>query len=416
MLNEYVSVNSGRAEYEVADILRAHLAEYRERYPLTAEQARVCGSLLACRTAELGGHIDKCQECGAFEISYNSCRDRHCPKCGKYKKAQWVVKQEVVLLPIPYFHLVFTIDHLINPLVRANQRLIFNLLFEAATKMLKAYARRYLGGEIGITAVLHTWGQTLNQHLHLHCIVTGGALADDGQSWQPCLGRFLFPIIELSAEYRDYFCAKLGQYLAADKVVLTGQQTVAEVEGWLEQMGAKKWEVYANYFDGPQKVYDYLSRYVHQVAISNYRIVDFSDGKVRFSYHDNHDKDPLTKLGKAKEMTLDAVEFIRRFVWHILPDRFIRIRHYGLHHASAQESKLPRARALFGLEAALPAKRELDLQEWLETFIPPEELNRCPYCQAQDTMAKYRTFSQPSGLRAFLIGLLGLRGCRRVPL
>ena len=416
MFNDYVSVNSGRAKFEVADVLRAHLAEYREQYPLTPEQARVCGSLMACRTAQLGGHIDKCGECGAYQISYNSCRDRHCPKGGKSKKAQWVLNQQVTLLPIPYFHVVFTIDHLINPLVRANGRLIFNHLFEAATKTLKAYARRYLGGEIGITAVLHTWGQTLNQHLHLHCIVTGGALAEDGQRWQPCLGRFLFPIVELSADYRDYFCAKLTRALHADSLILPQNQTKTEVEDWLEQMAAKKWEVYANYFDGPHKVYDYLSRYVHQVAISNYRIVDFSEGKVTFSYLDNHAKDPKTKIGIAKLMTLDAVEFIRRFVWHILPDRFIRIRHYGLHHSSARQSKLPLARQLLGLEPAVPPKQILDLRQWLLTFIPEDELNRCPFCKAEDSMAVERTFSDPGRFRQFLLSLLGLGAYRGVPL
>ncbi len=194
-LSNYIRVRTGRAEYEVADVLRAHLAEYKEQYPLTPEQARVCGALMACRTVQLGGHVDQCLECGAIQISYNSCRDRHCPKCGKYKKAQWVVRQEVVLLPVPYFHVVFTTDHLINQLAPANRRLIYNLLFKAATETLKVYGQQYLGGELGITAVLHTWGQKLDEHVHLHCVVTGGALSLDRERWQASLEKFLFPIV-----------------------------------------------------------------------------------------------------------------------------------------------------------------------------------------------------------------------------
>lgn len=397
-------------------MLRAHLGAYRAKYSLSREQARVCGSLMACRTAQLGGHVDQCGECGALQISYNSCRDRHCPKCCKYKKAQWVVKQEVILLPVPYFHVVFTVDHLINPLVRANQRLLFNLLFEAATQTLKAYALRYWGGEIGITAVLHTWGQTLNQHLHLHCMVTGGALAVDGQRWQGCVGRYLFPIVALSAEYRDYFCAGLEKRLAGGEVVLAAHQSEAAVRAWLGQMRSKGWEVYANYFAGAQPVYDYLSRYIQQVAISNYRISHFGQGQVSFSYVDNHDKDRQTKMGKAKQMTLDAVEFIRRFVWHILPDRFIRVRHYGLHHASARKEKLPRCRELLGLEPELPPVRELGLREWLASFIPEEELDRCPYCQAQRSLAVYRVHPDFTVLQLLFLWLFQLKGDQAVPI
>ena len=416
MLNNYISVNTGRANYEVADVLRSHLAEYKAHYRLTAEQARVCGALMACRTAELGGHVAQCSACGALQISYNSCRDRHCPKCCKYKKAQWVVRQEVVLLPAPYFHVVFTVDHLVNEVVSANRRLIYNLLFEAAPQTLKAYGQRYLGGEVGITAVLHTWGQKLDRHVHLHCVVTGGALSADGERWQGCVGRFLFPIVALSAAYRDRFCQGLRGLIERGEVQVVGQQTKADMNRKVEQMAAKAWQVYANYFEGPQPVYEYLSRYVHQVALSNYRIVNIGGGKVTFTYRDNHDKDPVTGQGKEKTLSLGAVEFIRRFLWHVLPARFVRIRHYGLHHSSARKGKLSRCRALLGLEPALPPLRELGLREWLETFIPQAELDRCPFCQAQRSMVRYRDFAGLSLFGWLVLSLLGLKGYRRAPL
>ena len=303
MLKNYISVRTGRAKYEVADVLRSYLGEYKKQYTMTRELARVCGSLMACRTAALGGHVDQCMECGAIQISYNSCRDRHCPKCGKYKKAQWVSKQEVVLLPTGYFHVVFTTDHLINKYVPANQRVIYNLLFWSAIETLKDYARRYWGGELGITVVLHTWGQTLNEHVHLHCVVTGGALSEDGESWHCAVGRYLFPIVALSAEYRDRFCEGLRKLLEKGSLKLWGDQTTAGLLDEIDQMQDKGWEVNANYFEGPQKVYEYLSRYVHQVAISNYRITNIAKGKVTFTYQNNHDKDPQTGVGKASEMT-----------------------------------------------------------------------------------------------------------------
>ena len=413
MLGDYISVKTGRAKYEVADVLRGYLSEYKRYYKITPEQARVCGALMACRTALLGGHVEQCLKCGAIAISYNSCRDRHCPKCCKYKKAQWVAKQEVMLLPVPYFHVVFTTDHLLNELVPANKRLIYNLLFKAAIETLKAYGKRYWGGELGITAVLHTWGQSLNEHVHLHCVVTGGALAEDGQRWQSCEGRYLFPIVALSADYRDRFCKGLRKLLKGGQLKLLAQQSEEIVLAQLEQMQGKNWEVYANHFEGPEMVYDYLSRYVHQVAIANQRLTDISAGQVTFSYRNNHDKEPQTGLGKLSQMSLSAVEFIRRFLWHVLPERFVRIRHYGLHHSTARKKKLPQVRKLLGLEPTLPQPRELGLREWLESFIPPEELDRCPYCQSQHSMSRYRDFDSLNLLAFLFLSLFGLTGYRQ---
>ena len=203
----YIQVRGARTDYEVADVFREYGDAYRAAYRVTPEQARVMGAIVACRTEALGGQIYECQVCGAVEFAYCSCRDRHCPKCQKFARAQWVEGQKVYLLPIPYFHVVFTTDHALNAWVSANRAAIYNVLFETAAAVLKQFAALELRGELGITAVLHTWGQTLLQHLHLHCIVTGGALSFDGQRWVRCAPNYLFDIVAVSAAFRDAFCA-----------------------------------------------------------------------------------------------------------------------------------------------------------------------------------------------------------------
>ena len=373
----YLQVRGARADYEVADVFREYGDAYRAAYRVTPEQARVMGAIVACRTEALGGQIYECQVCGAVEFAYCSCRDRHCPKCQKFARAQWVEGQKVYLLPIPYFHVVFTTDHALNAWVSANRAAIYNVLFETAAAVLKQFAALELRGELGITAVLHTWGQTLLQHLHLHCIVTGGALSFDGQRWVRCAPGYLFDIVAVSAAFRDAFCA--GLVRLAEQGKLVGVE-MAEVKATVATMQAKPWEVFAKPFEKPEAVIDYLSRYVHAVAISNYRITHIADGQVRFSYHDNQDG------GKQKELTLPAVEFIRRFLLHVLPERFVRIRYYGLHHSAARKTKLPRARALLGLPPELPKITKLVLAVWLETVLG-EDLHRCHFCGASGSMA-----------------------------
>jgi hypothetical protein len=397
-----VTVRTTKQEFEVADVIRQFEAAYRQRYPVTPQQARVLAALKACRTAELGGHVYECSECGALEFVYHSCRDRHCPKCGKFKKAEWIERQKVVLLPIPYFHITFTTDHAINPLVVANQKVIYDALFWAVSETLKRFAKKYLGGTLGITAVLHTWGQQLDPHVHLHCIVTGGALSEDGQQFRRSGGEYLFDVVALSAEYRDRFCRKLKRLAKAGKLKLVGAAAEIDVAQLTEQMLAKKWEVFAKPFDNPELVYEYLSRYVHQVAISNYRIVKIEGGQVYFEYHDNKEG------GKQKVLKLAGVEFLRRFLWHVLPEEFRHIRHYGLHHSSARKEKLPQARELLGLERAVPAAKELDLKAWLKEILGEDAVDRCPHCGAVDTMFKRSEFEQLNWLQLLLFALLGL--------
>jgi rubrerythrin len=410
-----ITVRTTKQEFEVADVIRQFEAAYRQRYPVTPQQGRVLAALKACRTAELGGHIYECNKCGALEFAYRSCRDRHCPKCGKFKKAEWIERQKVVLLPIPYFHITFTTDHALNPLVAANQKVIYDALFWAVSETLKRFGKKYLGGTLGITAVLHTWGQQMDRHVHLHCIVTGGALSEDGQQFRRSGADYLFDVVKLSAEYRDRFCRKLKRLAKAGKLKLVGAAAEIDVEQVVEQMQAKKWEVFAKPFADPQLVYEYLSRYVHQVAISNYRIVKIERGQIYFEYHDNKDG------GKKKVLKLAGVEFVRRFLWHVLPERFVHIRHYGLHQSNARKQKLPQARELLGLERAVPAAKELDLKEWLTEILGEEVVDRCPHCGAGGTMFKRSEFEQLNWLQLLLFALLGLsvygtvkpRGARR---
>ncbi|MEK7323871.1 MAG: transposase zinc-binding domain-containing protein [Chloroflexota bacterium] len=266
----YIHVRGARTEYEVADVFREYGEAYRAQYAVTPEQARVMGAIVACRTPGLGGQIYECLTCGAVEFAYHSCRDRHCPKCQKFARAQWVEAQKVYLLPIPYFHVVFTTDHAINTWVPANRAAIYNLLFETAAKILQAFAAQELGGELGLTAVLHTWGQTLLGHVHLHCIVTGGALSFDGQRWvrgAPTLrlrsGQdYLFDIVAMSAAFRDAFCAGLLRLAEQDQLV--GVE-VTEVKATVATMQAKKWEVFAKPFAKPEAVIDYPSTSSGQV-------------------------------------------------------------------------------------------------------------------------------------------------------
>lgn len=406
MLNQYISVKK-RTDIEVADVLRQFGDAYREQYPLSSKQARVMNALTACRTAQLGGHVKQCVECGAIEIWYNSCRDRHCPKCEKFRKAQWLERQKVMLLPIPYFHVTFTTDHVINKLVPANQKAIYDLLFKSASDSLKAVGQEDLGGELGITAVLHTWGQKMDEHVHLHCIVTGGVLSQDGQHWHPAQPYYLCDTIALSANYRDRFCEGLLTLYQQGQLKLVGQSKGLDVENMVAQMQAKAWEVYIKPFAKPEMVYEYLSRYVHQVAISNHRLIDIANGKVYFSYHDNKDKE---EKGKLKTLALSGVEFVRRFLWHVLPHRYVRIRYYGLHHASARKQKLRQARKALDLDPSLPLVKELRLTDWLESLFGAEAIDRCSFCGTQGSLLNRGEFSELNFLWLMFLTIFKLSG------
>jgi len=259
-----------RPRYEVADVFRQYGEAYRQTHPLRLEQQKVITALMHCRTAALGGHVDECNQCGALRLSYNSCRNRHCPKCGALQKAQWLAARLADLLPIEYFHVVFTLDHALNPLARVNPTRIYDLLFATAAQTVKAFGVRYLGGEIGVVAVLHTWGQTLEQHLHLHCIVTGGALSADEQSWRSCAPGFLFPVLPLSQAFRDAFCDGLRRLRQQGALGYAGESLALQdpdrFEALVATMQSKNWQVYAKEsFGGPHQVFDYPSTSSGQV-------------------------------------------------------------------------------------------------------------------------------------------------------
>ncbi|MBI2370555.1 MAG: IS91 family transposase, partial [Deltaproteobacteria bacterium] len=278
-----------RRRLELADIFRAHGVPYRRTHALARTQRRAMRAIETCRTAALGGHTEACDACGAVRIAYNSCRNRHCPKCQTLAKERWLQARRAELLPVEYFHIVFTLPHVLNALAQGNSRVVYTLLFRAAADTLAAFGRdpAHLGGEIGVVAILHTWGQTLAQHLHLHCVVTGGALARDGSRWVPCRPGFLFPVRALAEVFRGKYLAALQR--AFDRGALSFAGSVASLAdaeafaAFLAQLRQAAWIVYAKRpFAGPEQVFDYLGRYTHRVAISNERLVSMEQGIVRF--------------------------------------------------------------------------------------------------------------------------------------
>jgi Putative transposase/Transposase zinc-binding domain len=347
------STDPQRPHFEVADVVREYGAAFRATHHVSHEQEKVLQAIAHCRTAALGGHIEVCESCGTEQISYNSCRNRHCPKCQGAARAKWLAAEQALLLPVPYFHVVFTLPHLLTPLIRVNQRALYNLLFQTVAQTLGQFARdpHHLGAELGITAVLHTWGQTLTEHIHVHCIVTGGGLTADGSQWRPSRPRFLFAVEALSQVFRGKYLAGLRRLRTQHRLHFVGESAEwAAEEAWtafLRQLQDRPWVVYARPpFGGPEQVLKYLSRYVYRVAISNARLVFVGDGVVRFLYKD------YAAAGVTKTKQLPAEEFLRRFLLHVVPPRFVRIRHFGLLANRARQEKLARCRQLLAVVAA----------------------------------------------------------------
>jgi hypothetical protein len=316
---------------ELADIVRAHGDAFRRTHVLARVQQQALRAIAACRTAVLGGHQETCDQCGAVRIAYNSCRNRHCPKCQTLLKERWLAARRAELLPVPHFHLVFTLPHSLNPLAQGNPRVLYAALFHAAAHTLLTFGRdpRHLGGTLGITAVLHTWGQNLTQHLHLHCLVTGGALAADRSRWIASRPGFLFPVRALARVFRAKYLDALrvafdaGQLRFAARTVALAER--ATFERFLATHRTTDWIVYAKRpFAGPAQVLEYLGRYTHRVALSNDRLLRFDDGAVHFAWRDYADHD------RRKVLRLGVDEFLRRFLLHVLPAGFLRIRHFGL--------------------------------------------------------------------------------------
>jgi len=370
---------------EVADILRAHGDAYRACHPVSPEQANVLRRLTACRTAALGGHIDTCDACGTVQVSYNSCRDRHCPKCQTTRQVEWVESRLERLLPVSYFHVVFTLPEQLQPLGLKNRRVLYDLLFRAASETLLELAAdpRHLGGQIGFTAVLHTWGQNLLFHPHLHCVVTGGGLSPDRQRWVAGREDYFLPVRVLGELFRGKFLAGLKTAYEAGQLTLAGSveslRDPAEFRILLGTLYRQRWVVYAKPpFGGAEQVYRYLGRYTHRVAISNGRLVSMEHDRVTFRYKDYADG------ARWKQMTLDGDEFIRRFLLHVLPKGFVRIRHYGLLAARNVNTKLADCRRLLDV-VVKPADVEAATETEPTTAdreAADAECLRCPHCRA----------------------------------
>ncbi len=345
-----------RADHEVADIFRSSGPGYRAAHAghLNLIQLKVMSAIENCRTAALGGHVEACEDCGHWRIAYNSCRNRHCPKCQGAAARTWLATREADLLPVGYFHVVFTLPAEIADIAYQNKAVIYDLLFRAASETMLTIAAdpRHLGARIGITAVLHTWGSAMTHHPHVHMIVPGGGIAPEGTRWISSRPAFLLPVRVLGALFRRLFLTRLIQLHGAGRLAFFGSSAyLTDRRAFLRHLSPvrkKRWVVYAKPpFAGPQAVLAYLSRYTHRVAISNRRLVAFDGDAVTFRYKDYR----RDEADRQRVMTLSTDEFIRRFLLHVLPRGFHRIRHYGLLATSARKASLALARELLGVAA-----------------------------------------------------------------
>ncbi len=378
MLARQTGARSGKVE--LADIVRAHGAAFRAAYRLCAVQHRALRAIERCRTAALGGELRQCDACGERRYVYHSCRNRHCPKCQTRAKERWLADRRAELLPVPYYHLVFTLPHELNALAQGNPRALYAMLFAAAAETLVEFGRnpRWLGGEIAATLVLHTWGQTLSQHLHGHALVAAGALSASG-TWVRSRRGFLFPVKALSIVFRAKFLAALVQALDHGRLaLLAGTAALSEPRAQRALLAAlrkKAWVVYAKRpFAGPKQVLEYLGRYTHRTAISNERLVSVEANSVRFRYKD------YAHGARRKTMALDALEFLRRFTLHVLPRGFNRIRHYGLLANRNKRALLAAARAALTVPEPI---RDCCAAESIAAFwqrVAGIDIARCTHC------------------------------------
>jgi hypothetical protein len=363
---------------EMADIFRMHGDDYCKAHVLTPEQHNVMNAIKNCRTSVLGGHIEQCGHCAALHCSYNSCRNRHCPKCGSFKAAKWSEDRQAELLPVSYFHVVFTLPHVLNNLVLYNKKLLYNLLFEAVWETLKTLGedKNRLGGLMGTIAILHTWGQTLSQHNHLHCIVPGGALSKNGK-WKPAK-KYLFPVNVLSKLFRGIYVSKLRQAYEQGRLVLPTQlaETLLanDFDALLNQLMEVDWVVYAKPpFAGPEKLLNYLGRYTHKIAISNHRIISVDEEAVIFKWRDYSDNN------QEKVMQLKPEEFIRRFLSHVLPVGFMRIRSFGFLANASKAKKVKQIQTQFNYKPRKTQEKRDTASLMLE--LTGDDITLCPYCK-----------------------------------
>ena len=371
-----------RPALEVADVFRDHGPAWRQANAghVSLDQLKVMSAIERCRTAALGGHVERCEDCTYTTIAYNSCRNRHCPKCQSAAAREWLAEREAELLPVPYFHVVFTLPARIASIAYQNKAVVYDLLFKASSEAVLTIAAdpEHLGARIGITAVLHTWGSTMTHHPHVHMIVPGGGIALDGKRWLSCQPRFLLPVPVLTKLFQGLMLAKLLAAHKAGRLTFFGQHAhLAErkaLAAYLAPLRRIKWYVYSKPpFGGPKAVLAYLSRYTHRVAISNRRLITFDQHGVSFRYKD------YCADGRAryKRMTLATDEFIRRFLIHVLPKGLHRIRHYGLLARPSCADNIARARELLAVSTHQDHNTEADAFNPIE---PPNSSHPCPRC------------------------------------
>lgn len=366
---------------ELGDIFRLHGPAYLTTFgdSLSYEQRQALRAIAVCRTAALGGHLDICNKCGYRKIAYCSCRNRHCPKCRSQARARWLAQRATELLPVEYFHVVFTVPQLLAPLALQNQRLVYGILFRAAAETLLQIAAdpKHLGARIGFLAVLHTWGQNLYHHPHLHCVVPGGGIAPDQSRWLSCRRRFLFPVRVLSRLFRAKFVAYLKAAFRDGKLGFYGElKLMGEKRNfieWLTKVAGTEWVVYSKPpFGGPRQVLKYLARYTHRVAISNQRLLSLEGGRVTFRWKN------YARASEPATMTLQADEFIRRFLLHVLPKGLVKVRHFGFLANRCRRKRVELCRSLLGPRASQPRSLKRDHDSPSEEHSP---IDRCPRCR-----------------------------------
>jgi hypothetical protein len=370
-----------RPPLEVADIVRRHGPAYRQRHRLPRDQLRLLRAIELCRTAALGGHVEQCDHCQATRISYNSCRNRHCPKCQSLDRAKWVQRRKAELLPVPYFHVVFTLPAPLADLALQNKKVVYDILFRASAATLLTIAAdpKHLGAQLGFFSILHTWGQNLLHHPHVHCVVAGGGLSSDYARWVGCRPGFFLPVRVLSRLFRRLFLAALAAAFQKGQLRFFGSleplATAPAFTHYLQPLRQAEWVVYAKPpFGGPQQALAYLGRYTHRVAIANQRLLALEDGQVSFQWKD------YRHHNRSRRMTIPADEFLRRFLLHTLPAGFQRIRYCGFLANRHRQEKLDLCRKLLTAPIADLLPRAAD-HPGLPPAFPDNDLLRCPRCR-----------------------------------
>ena len=367
----------------VAHILKKHIADYQNQYPLWHEHRKIINDLLNCRTPYLGGHVDRCDHCGAMRITYHSCRNRHCPTCQHIPRERWLEQRKAEILSTDYFHVVFTLPHELNAVVLNNKKVMLAILFKAASQTLLAFGENELGGKLGFITTLHTWDQKLNTHFHLHCLVAGGAVSPDGSRWITCKGNYLFNERALSLVFRGKFMELMKKACQREDLKFTGNQ----FNRLKARLYERPWIIDVREpVKRPEYVLNYLARYTHRVAIANSRIKALKDGMVTFTFKNRKKK-------QTETLTITAVEFIRRFLLHSLPKRFVRIRHYGFLANRNRSANLAAIRQLMGLFD--PIDKAVANVESMMQDLTGMDITLCPCCK-KGKMQLYREIPKGS--------------------